>query len=396
MNLTQEIQKAIVIKNTHIYSAVITMYQGNFFSKTQPANVIYRVLSTNSDTARQKLIKQYGTQIVRHKANFHDFSLSTSYIISGAGTLSCNLTIDALPSPIVRAITRDQATYYFDNIKNQKPAFTIKIEIETNNCGFIKPMYYLISSAKIISSSYPRCSLQINGVPTLDTLNMDGYVNVQSAIITQDNGATLSATTVFDIKKAIAEKYNRGYVSLDPEGDSKYFEYPENGVLYVEDLLTTLNTLFPEQQHEVSSTTIISMKRQQQMTRIGDLNTSTSLLNDQHTTEYRSAPTKRYLLKKLQTEFLQKRGFLYHEDNNVIYNIITLQGVMQINVDVAHTPSIKIGDKVILYSRKNDYNKMYNKIYYVQSVVSNFVAKAHDPSTGRTNLQLCDLLSLTE
>ena len=185
-------------------------------------------------------------------------------------------------------------------------------------------------------------------------------------------------------------------MSLDPEGDSKYFEYPENGVLYVEDLLTTLNTLFPEQQHEVSSTTIISMKRQQQMTRIGDLNTSTSLLNDQHTTEYRSAPTKRYLLKKLQTEFLQKRGFLYHEDKNVIYNVITLQGVMQINVDVAHTPSIKIGDKVILYSRKNDYNKMYNKIYYVQSVVSNFVAKAHEASTGRTNLQLCDLLSLTE
>ena len=69
---------------------------------------------------------------------------------------------------------------------------------------------------------------------------------------------------------------------------------------------------------------------------------------------------------------------------------------MQINVDVAHTPSIKIGDKVILYSRKNDYNKMYNKIYYVQSVVSNFVAKAHEASTGRTNLQLCDLLSLTE
>lgn len=389
MNLLTEAKKAVVIKNTHLYEAMITLYLGDWFNPKDKKSIIYRVFNTNDKERYAYFCEKYALQIRENKAGFHDIDLTCNYIVSGSGSLSVDLTISKLPEDIIKQITRDQGSYYFDNKKRGNPVFTIKIEIFTNNCNVSNPLYYIISTAKIAPNSYPDYKLLINGAVTNGVFN-GGPANVKSKKEISQTGETMTLTTVFDIKQAIARQYNRGYVSLDPDGDSRYFEFPyDGGYLYIENLLEELNRLFPFQQHIVYPSTIISFKRQSNMTYIGNLNTAISALNDNKTTVYRSESVRQKLRRDQERFLYQGRCYLYHEENNVIRDIITLSGISQISVTVALTPSVAIGERVILISKINDYNKMYNSIYFIQSFSHHFNARMHDNSSGTTNLILC-------
>ena len=47
MNLLTEAKKAVVIKNTHLYEAMITLYLGDWFNPKDKKSIIYRVFNTN-------------------------------------------------------------------------------------------------------------------------------------------------------------------------------------------------------------------------------------------------------------------------------------------------------------------------------------------------------------
>lgn len=311
----------------------------------------------------------------------HDISVSGTYIISGSSVLNCKLTVYHFPVNLAKQIMRDEGFYYFRAAEDfYENVTSVEFVAVANGDNLKRSFFFNVARARPIGDPKDGAFVMV-GSPALDTL-----IDRQTIAEIYPESQFSSGIMKYELKRAIAAKYNRQYLSFDPKGDAALFVY-QHKKEYVENLIEFLARDFPDQTHKVDNFIITCYPKVGNLTFLGQHDDLYK-----NTVDYCAVPTgdMGVIESYLKGQISSRPTWVYHDNNNAIYDFVTLEGVQQVAVTVPYTPSIQMGDKVIICSNVNNNNKLFNlpEGYYVQSVEFNAKFAKHEISNASTRLVL--------